>query len=155
MEHLGRQRKSKKINTGYNKKRGFLRVFLCGIISWGFRPKPGRKGLFEKSPLESQKLLKARFGTAVPTYYEKLKTRISPRFFCVALSVGAIRPKPRPKKLFGKSFLELQKLFQNKAVCSVGNSLAYLSYKKGKSFFITATAKTYDEKRSNIKFIPL
>ena len=102
-----------------------------------------------------QKLLKARFGTAVPTYYEKLKTRIYPRFFCVALSVGAIRPKPRPKKLFGKSFLELQKLFQNKAVCSVGNSLAYLSYKKGKSFFITATAKTYDEKRSNTKFIPL
>ncbi len=33
-----------------------------------------------------------------------------------ALSVGAIRPKPGRKKLFEKSFLELQKLRQNKVV---------------------------------------
>ena len=176
MEHLGRQRKSKKINTGYNQKRGCLRVFLCGIISWGFRPKPGRKGLFGKSPLESQKLrqsevvclvrkfcgfLRSFFKSSLKQGLErssntlrKIKNAAMPCFLR-ALSVEAIRPKPRPKKLFGKSFLELQKLFQNKAVCSVGNSLAYLSYKKGKSFFITATAKTYDEKRSNTKFIPL
>ena len=30
--------------------------------------------------------------------------------FCRALNVGAVRPKPGHKKLFGKSFLELQKL---------------------------------------------
>ena len=116
-----------------------------------------------------KKLLKARSPHAVPTYYDNLKSTASPCFLR-ALSVGAIRPKPRHKKLFGKSFLELQKLRQNKVMYSgkvlwltflrkkgksVGNSLAYLSYKKDKSFFITATAKTYDEKRSNTKFIPL
>ena len=30
-------------------------LFVC-IISWGFRPKPGHKKLFEKSFLELQKL---------------------------------------------------------------------------------------------------
>ena len=150
--------------------------FFVFIISWGVCPKPGHKKLFEKSFLELQKLCKNKVVYSVLKFcgflrsffksslkqglerssntLRKIKNAAMPCFLR-ALSVEAIRPKPRPKKLFGKSFLELQKLFQNKAVCSVGNSLAYLSYKKGKSFFITATAKTYDEKRSNTKFIPL
>ena len=68
-------------------------------------------------------------------------------FFCIALNVGAVRPKPRHKGLFVKSPLESQKLCQNKVVYlrevllptfsfkksrSVRNSLAYLSYKKGR-----------------------
>ena len=37
---------------------------------------------------------------------------------------------PLPKKLFGKSFLELQKLHKNKVVYSVQSSLAHLSPKE-------------------------
>ena len=77
------------------------------------------------------KPLEARFGTAVPTYSDNLKSTAMPCFLC-ALSVGAIRPKPGHKGLFEKSPLESQKLCQNKVICSVRSSLAYLSYKKGK-----------------------
>jgi len=47
-----------------------------------------------------------------------------------ALSVGAIRPKPRHKGLFEKSPLESQKFHQNKVVCFVQSSLAHLSPKE-------------------------
>ena len=46
------------------------------------------------------------------------------------LSVGAIRPKPRHKGLFGKSPLESQKLCQSKVVYSVRSSFVYLSPKE-------------------------
>ena len=42
------------------------------------------------------------------------------------------RPKPRPKDFSGKVLWNLKSFCQNKVVCSAGNSLAYLSYKKGK-----------------------
>ena len=53
------------------------------------------------------------------------------RAFCVRYQLGR-RPKPGHKGLFEKSPLESQKLCQNKVVCSLRSSLAYLSYKKGK-----------------------
>jgi len=72
--------------------------------------------------------------------------------FLCALSVGAIRPKPGHKKLFEKSFLEFQKLCQSEAVQSVGNSLAYLSYKKGKLGLPpqTPTQRTFGKKSFGI-----
>ena len=82
------------------------------------------KGIFTKSPLKQGPL------TAVPTYNdEKIKSTATPCFLC-ALSVGAVCPKPRHKKLFEKSFFELQKLHQNKMVCWMGSSLAHLSPKE-------------------------
>ena len=64
------------------------------------------KGLFQKP-------LKERFGTAVPTYYDKLKKHgIAVLFVCV--ECWGFRPKPGHKGLFGKSPLESQKLRQNK-----------------------------------------
>ena len=74
-----------------NKPAYSIRKF-CGFL----------RGFFKKP-------LKARFGTAVPTYSDKIKTRISPRF-CVSVISRGFRPKPGHKKLFEKSFLELQKL---------------------------------------------
>ena len=61
------------------------------------------KGLFTKSPL------KRRFGTAVPTYNDNIKSTATPCFF-VCIECWGFRPKPGHKKLFEKSFLELQKL---------------------------------------------
>ena len=43
-------------------------------------------------------------------YWRKKKKRGFLRVFLCALNVGAVRLKPGHKKLFGKSFLELQKL---------------------------------------------
>ena len=61
------------------------------------------KGLFQKS-------LKARFGTQFQHILTKIKKHGIAVLFLYALDVGAIRPKPGHKKLFEKSFLELQKL---------------------------------------------
>ena len=82
------------------------------------------KGLFTKS------LLKRRFGTAVPTVDDKIKKRGFLRVFLCALSVGAVRPKPRHKGLFVKSPLESQKLCQNEVVYLARSSLAHLSPKE-------------------------
>ena len=125
------------------------------VECWGVCPKPGHKGLFEKSPLESQKLrqskwvcsvqkfwgflrdffkspLKRRFGTAVPTYYEKIKKHGNTVLF-VCVECWGVCPKPGHKKLFVKSFLWNFKNFcHNKSMYSVGNSFAYFSYKKSK-----------------------
>ena len=60
------------------------------------------KGIF-------QKLLEARFGTQFQ-HIINFKKRGFLRVFLCSLNVGAIRPKPRRKKLFEKSFFELQKL---------------------------------------------
>ena len=38
------------------KKHGIAVLFYVRIISWGYPPQTRTKGLFEKSPLESQKL---------------------------------------------------------------------------------------------------
>ena len=75
-----------------------------------------------------QKLLKARFGTAVPTVDEKIKNAENPRFLGI-VSWG-ICPKPCHKGLFVKSPLESQKLRQNEVVISVQSSLAHLSPKE-------------------------
>ena len=71
---------------------------------------PGRKGLFEKSPLESQKLHKNKLVWSVGNSfayfsYKKSRRKVSWNF---------------------KSFR------QNKLVRSVGNSFAYFSYKKSR-----------------------
>ena len=43
-----------------NKKHGVAVLFCVSIISWGVCPKPRHKGLFVKSPLESQKLRQSK-----------------------------------------------------------------------------------------------
>ena len=69
------------------------------------------QGAFYKKPL------KARFGTAVPTYNDpKIKNAAMPRFFCVRYQLGLSAPNPGHKGLFVKSPLESQKLHQNKVV---------------------------------------
>ena len=90
--------------------------FLYSIICCGFRPKPRHKGLFAKSPLESQKLhqnkvmcsgevfadfqgaffkkpLEAKFGTQFQHILIKEKRGFL-HVFCIALYVVAIRPNP-------------------------------------------------------------
>ncbi len=53
-------------------------------------------------------------------------------FFCIALNVGAIRPKPGHKGLFAKSPLESQKLRQNKVVYLREVLLPTFSFKKSR-----------------------
>ena len=48
------------------------------------------QGAFYKKPLE------ARFGTAVPTYFDNIKNADFSAFFVVVISRG-FRPKPRTK----------------------------------------------------------
>ena len=113
--------------------------FLVFIERWGFCPKPRHKGLFVKSPLETQKLHKNKVVYSVQKFcgfsrgffksllkqgpsrqFQLLTTKKKKHgvavFFVYALNVGAIRPKPRHKGLFVKSPLETQKLRQNKVV---------------------------------------
>ena len=63
--------------------------------------------------------------------------------FCVSVKCWGVCPKPRHKGLFVKSPLESQKLHRNKVMCFEGNSLAYLSYKKGKLFFLPCYYVSY------------
>ena len=83
------------------------------------------KGLFTKSLLKQGPLTQFQ-------HFLTNKKRGFLRVFSCALSVGAVRPKPRHKGLFGKSPLEPQKLCQNEVAYSVGNSFAYFSYKKSR-----------------------
>ena len=78
---------------------------------------------FFKSPL------KRRFGTAVPTVDDKLKNADFSAFFVCIISWG-FRPKPGHKKLFEKSFLELQKLRQNEVVCL--REVLWITFLRGK-----------------------
>ena len=97
----------------------------------GRLPQPLTKKLFGKSFFELQKLLlkqsdvfgrkflrifkvlftksslKRRFGTAVPTYFDKLKSTALPCFLC-ALSVGASAPNPDTKDFSGKVLWNLK-----------------------------------------------
>ena len=60
-------------------------------------------------------------------------------FFCIALNVGAVRPKPRHKGLFVKSPLESQKLRQNK-VMYFGAKFFGLPFSERKvSYFMSVT----------------
>ena len=119
----------------------------------GRLPQPLTKKLFGKSFFELQKLLLKQSGvfggkflrifkvlftkstlkqgplTAVPTYNDNIKSTAMPCFF-VCIECWGFRPKPGHKKLFVKSFLELQKLCKNEVVCSGESSLAYLSPKE-------------------------
>ena len=127
-------------------------LFTC-IVSWGIRPKPRHKGLFVKSPLESQKLHQnkvvysvRKFCVFLRGFFKSLlkqgsltqfqllttikKTRQCRVFSCKRYQLGRL-PQTLTKGLFVKSPLEPQKLHQNKVVYFEGNSLAHLSYKKG------------------------
>ena len=84
------------------------------------------KGLFQKP-------LKARFGTAVPTYYDKLKKRGFLRVFSCALNVGASAPNPDAKDFSRKVLWKLKSFAKVKWCISVGNFFAYFSYKKSRS----------------------
>ena len=98
---------------------------------WGFRPKPRRKKLFEKSPLESQKLhqnkvmcsgevfadfqgaffkkpLEAKFGTQFQHILIKEKRGFL-HVFCIALYVVAIRPNPDARNFSRKVSYESSK----------------------------------------------
>ena len=44
-----------------------------------------------------QKFLEARFGTAVPTYYDKIKKRGIAAFFCTRYQLGLSAPNPDTK----------------------------------------------------------
>jgi len=59
------------------------------------------KGLFQKS-------LEARFGTAVPTYNEKIKTRITARF-CVSIKCWGYPPQTPTQETFREKFLGTSK----------------------------------------------
>jgi len=104
------------------KKHG-VAVLFVRIISWGVCPKPGHKGLFEKSPLESQKLRqnkvvcsvgnsfayfsykkskRRRFGTAVPTVYDKIKKHGNAVLFRVHYQLGLSAPNPDTRNFSGK-----------------------------------------------------
>ena len=88
--------------------RKFLRIF---------------KGLFRGKPL------KARFGTQFQHITKKQKTRCKPRFF-MCIKCWGVCPKTRHKKLFEKSFLELQKLCSNKRVFL--SKVLWLTFLRGK-----------------------
>ena len=53
------------------------------------------KGLFQKP-------LKARFGTAVPTYYEKIKNAEKSAFFRKRYKLGLSAPNPDTRNFSGK-----------------------------------------------------
>ena len=127
------------------------RFFMC-VVSWGVCPKPRHKGLFVKSPLESQKLRKnklvcvwGKFLRIFKGLFTKslLKQGPSRQFqlltknkkhgvavFFVCIECWGFCPKLRHKKLFVKSFLELQKLCQNKLMCLMVSSFAHFSLKE-------------------------
>ena len=62
------------------------------------------KGLFQKP-------LKVRFGTAVPTYYEKIKNAAMPRFFVCVVSCGC-PPQTPTQETFREKFLGTSKASQ-------------------------------------------
>ena len=95
--------------TFREKSFGIPKAFTKMKCCFGGKVFANFQGAFYKKPLE------ARSPHAVPTYNEKIKTRRNPRFLR-ASNVGAIRPKPRHKGLFGKSPLESQKLRPNKVM---------------------------------------
>ena len=70
-----------------NKKRGVNRVFSCVLSVGAIRPKPGHKGLFEKSPLETQKLSTKQRDSSVRSSLAHL----SPKERCVLLPTFLIR----------------------------------------------------------------
>ncbi len=67
----------------------------------------GRKFLRIFKVLFTKSSLKRRFGTAVPTYFDKLKSTALPCFLC-ALSVGASAPNPDTKDFSGKVLWNLK-----------------------------------------------
>ncbi len=73
--------------------------------------------------------LKRRFGTAVPTYFDKLKSTAMPCFLC-ALNVGASAPNPDTRNFSRKVSWNFKSFHPNKLVCSVRSSLAHLSPKE-------------------------
>ena len=125
----------------------FLRqkwALLVGAI----HPKPRHKGLFEKSPLESQKLRQSKVvylsEVLMPTFLRKKG----------ALSVGAIHPKPRHKGLFGKSPLESQKLCQNKVVYLSEVLLPTFLRKKSRCYFFLLFLKSMNDTAANTAASP-
>ena len=103
---LGTSKAFAKIN-GYSRCESF-----CGFL----------RGFFKKP-------LKARSSHAVPTYYDNQKSTAMPCFF-VCIECWGVCPKPRHKKLFEKSFLELQKLCSNKRVFL--SKVLWLTFLRGK-----------------------
>ena len=126
------------------------------VISWGYPPQTRTQETFREKFLGTSKAfakmkwcgrrkvfadfqgafykkpLKARFGTAVPTYYDKLKSTAMPCFFCVYYQLGLSAPSPDPKDFSGKVLWKLKSFHQNEVMYSVGNSFAYFSYKKSR-----------------------
>ena len=138
-------------------------MLFCYVLNVGaICPKPGHKGLFVKSPLESQKLhqskvmggakvlrifkglfqkpLKARFGTQFQLLTTIKKTRHCRVFSCKRYQLGHL-PQTLTKGLFVKSPLESQKLHKNKVVYFEGNSLAHFSFKKSRTRICAKTEK--------------
>ena len=72
-------------------------LFLC-IVSWGVCPKPRHKGLFVKSPLESQKLCQNK----VVHFERSSLAHLSPKERCVRIFKGLFQ-KPL-KARFGTQF---------------------------------------------------
>ena len=106
-------------------------LFAC-VIGRGFRPKPGHKGLFVKSPLESQKLrqsevvclvrkfcgfLRSFFKSSLKQGLErssntlrKNKKRGIAAFFCVRYQLGHLPQTPTQETFREKFLVNLQKL---------------------------------------------
>jgi len=127
-------------------------VFFVCIVSWGCLPQtPTQRTFREKSFGNSKafakvnwcvfrkvfadfqgafykKPLEARFGTQFQLLMKNKKHGVAVFFVCI-VSWG-VCPKPGHKKLFSKSFLELQKLRQSKLMYFVRSSLAHLSPKE-------------------------
>ena len=61
--------------------------FLCALSVGAVRPKPGHKGLFEKSPLETQKL----HPNKVVFFEQSSLAHLSPKERCVLLPTFLIR----------------------------------------------------------------
>ncbi len=71
-----------------------------------------------------------------------------------ALSVGAIRPKPRHKGLFGKSPLESQKLCQNKVLYLSKVLLPTFLRKKSRCYFFLLFLKSMNDTAANTAASP-
>ena len=116
----------------YNiKKHGLYRAFCVIIISWGVCPKPRHKGLFGKSPLESQKFRQNKVIWSMEKFLRifkglftkstlkqglerqfqhitKNKKRGFIRVFCVHYQLGRL-PQTLTKETFREKFLGTSK----------------------------------------------
>ena len=77
-----------------------------------------------------QKFLEARFGTAVPTCYDKIKKRGNAAFFCTRYQLGLSAPNPDQRAFREKPFGNQKAFDRINGGNSVGSSLAYLSPKE-------------------------